>query len=58
MTTTKTATISCRLPTATILKVKYFASLRGITVSDWLKPIILQATQAGKRGTKHPKPLE
>jgi hypothetical protein len=57
MTTKKTATVSCRLPTATVIKIQYYAKLKGATVSDWLKPIILRALSAGKTVHKKEAPF-
>lgn len=56
MTTKKTAVLSTRVPMDVYLKVQYFAKKRGMNISDWLKPIVYRAINAGQpTTTRHPK---
>ena len=48
MTTKKTAVLAVRVPMDVYLKVRYYSAKRGLSVSDWIKPIILRAITPGK----------
>ena len=50
MATKKTRTIACRVPINIYNRVVLYAKDRDITVSDWLKPIIIRAVYPGKKG--------
>ena len=49
MTTTKTLVLATRVPRDIYLLVKYYADKKSMTVSDWLKPIIIRALNPGKK---------
>ena len=49
MATKKTKTIACRVPITIYNRVVLYAKDRDITVSDWLKPIIVRAVYPGKK---------
>ena len=54
MATKKTRTIACRVPINIYNRVVLYAKDRDITVSDWLKPIIIRAVYPGKKGKPAP----
>jgi len=49
MSTKKTKTIACRVPITIYNRIVLYAKDRNVTVSDWLKPIILRAVFPGRK---------
>ena len=49
MTTKKTRTIACRVPINVYNRVVLYSKDRDMTISDWLKPIIIRAVFPGKK---------